>query len=33
VQPRPLKRYIDKLPELTRKLHDRYAEVRKERGE
>ncbi len=33
VQPRPLKRYIDKLPELTRKLTDRYAEVRKERGE
>jgi deoxyhypusine synthase len=33
VQPRPLKRYIDKLPELTRKLNERYAEVRKERGE
>ena len=33
VQPRPHKRYIDKLPELTRKLNERYAEVRKERGE
>jgi deoxyhypusine synthase len=33
VLPRPLKRYIDKLPELTRKLNERYAEVRKERGE
>jgi len=33
VQPRPLKRYIDKLPELTKKLNEKYAEVRKERGE
>ena len=32
-QPRPLKRYMDRLPELTRKLEVRYAEVRKERGE
>lgn len=33
VQPRAHKRYIDKLPELTKKLHEKYAEVRKERGE
>jgi deoxyhypusine synthase len=32
-RPRTLKRYMDKLPELTRKLEERYAEVRKERGE
>ena len=31
--PRPHKRYIDKLPELTAKLQAKYAEVRKERGE
>jgi deoxyhypusine synthase len=33
VQPRPLKRLMTRLPELTRKLEDRYAEVRRERGE
>ena len=33
VQPRAHKRYIDKLPALTKKLQNRYAEVRKERGE
>ena len=32
-QPRPLKRLMDRLPELTRELEERYAEVRKERGE
>ncbi len=32
-RPRAHKRYMDKLPELTRKLEERYAEVRKERGE
>ena len=33
VQPRPLKRYMDKLPDLARKLDAQYAEVRKQRGE
>jgi deoxyhypusine synthase len=33
VQPRPLKRLMTRLPELTRKLEERYAEVRRERGE
>ncbi len=33
VKPRPLKRYIDKLPALTKKLQERYAEVMKERKE
>jgi deoxyhypusine synthase len=32
-EPRPHKRLMDRLPELTRKLEARYAEVRKERGE
>jgi deoxyhypusine synthase len=32
-EPRKLKRYFDKLPELTARLETRYAEVRKERGE
>ena len=32
-QPRPSKRYFDKLPALTAKLEARYAEVQKERGE
>ena len=32
-EPRKLKRYFDKLPELTTRLETRYAEVRKERGE
>lgn len=32
-RPRAHKRYMDKLPELSRKLEERYAEVRKERGE
>jgi deoxyhypusine synthase len=32
-KPRPHKRLMDRLPELTRKLEARYAEVRKERGE
>ena len=33
VKPRKHKRYMDRLPELTRKLQERYAAVRKERGE
>jgi deoxyhypusine synthase len=33
VQPRPLKRYVDKLPELTKRLNAKYAEVRTQRGE
>ncbi|OWK43981.1 Deoxyhypusine synthase [Fimbriiglobus ruber] len=32
-EPRKHKRYMDRLPDLTRKLEERYAEVRKERGE
>ena len=32
-KPRPLKRLMDRLPELTRKLEERYAAVRAERGE
>ncbi len=32
-QPRPLKRLMDRLPDLTAKLEARYAEVRAERGE
>ena len=31
-EPRPLKRIMDRLPELSRKLEARYAEVRAERG-
>jgi deoxyhypusine synthase len=30
---RPLKRLMDKLPDLTRRLEEQYAQVRKERGE
>ena len=33
VPPRPLKRYTDRLPDLTRRLTERYAQVRAERGE
>jgi deoxyhypusine synthase len=33
VKPRKHKRYMDRLPELTKKLQERYAAVRKERGE
>ena len=32
-EPRAHKRYMDKIPDLARKLEARYAEVRKERGE
>ena len=32
-EPRPLKRLMDRLPELTTRLEARYAEVRRERGE
>ncbi len=33
VKPRSLKRYMDRLPDLTVKLKERYAEVRRERSE
>jgi deoxyhypusine synthase len=33
VKPRKHKRFMDQLPELTKKLQERYAAVRKERGE
>lgn len=32
-QPRPPKRLMDRLPDLTRKLEERYAQIRQERGE